>query len=598
MRYNANVMDEVGVVREKIDVVALIGETVQLKKAGKNFKGLCPFHNEKSPSFMVSPDRQIWHCFGCQKGGTVFDFVMEQEHIEFGEALRLLAKRAGVTLQTRGVNSGLSEKKERLYQLNSLAMEYYHYILTQHKAGKKALEYVQARGIKDKVISTFRLGFAPHQRDALTSYLIKKKHFTPEELIEAGIATQSGRSVVDFFWNRLIFPLYDHRENVVGFSGRILDNGALGPKYINTRETIIYHKGETFYGIHVTKDSIQKAKQAILVEGEFDVISCFQAGIPNVLAVKGTALTPMQVTLLARYAEKITICFDGDHAGQDAIKRSIPLIDKKNLQTTVVLIPGSKDPDEALKTNELMFKQALKHDVSVYDYLFDQAVSSADVKTAEGKREIADSFLPTLASIENMIIREHYLKKLSGIIDTSYENLVKEIDRLSRPIQAKEGMVTESEKRTREEILEEYLVSLILQSDEPRKAVDVSVQMLAGSIGKERAYQKIIYQLIEFVQDLQATFDHTTFSTSLPDELRSMYNKSLLFPLPKLSKETFLTEVRKTAQQLRELYLRSKIKRLGEQIKQKEKEGDSEAVHTLQISFNEAAKLLQDNTAM
>src|SRR6185503_8285426 len=144
MRYNANVMDEVGLVREKIDVVALIGETVQLKKAGKNFKGLCPFHNEKSPSFMVSPDRQIWHCFGCQKGGTVFDFVMEQEHIEFGEALRLLAKRTGVTLQTRGVNSGLSEKKERLYQLNSLAMEYYHYILTQHKAGKKALEYVQA----------------------------------------------------------------------------------------------------------------------------------------------------------------------------------------------------------------------------------------------------------------------------------------------------------------------------------------------------------------------------------------------------------------------------------------------------------------------
>lgn len=591
-------MDEVALVREKIDVVSLIGETVQLKKAGKNFRGLCPFHSEKSPSFMVSPERQIWHCFGCQKGGTVFDFVMEQEHIEFGEALRILAKRAGVTLQTRGANVGLSEKRERLYQLNTLAMEFYHYILMKHKAGQKALEYVRNRKINDKVIETFRLGFAPHQRDALTTFLIKKKHFTSAELIEAGVSIQSERSVVDFFWNRLMFPLYDHRGNIVGFSGRILEENARGPKYINTRETLLYHKGETFYGIQVTKDAIQKTKQAILVEGEFDVISCFQAGIPNVLAVKGTALTPMQVTLLSRYAEKITICFDGDHAGQEAIKRSIPLIDKKNLQTTVVIIPGSKDPDEALKTNELSFKQALKHDVSVYDYLFDQAVASADATTAEGKREIADSFLPTLASIENMIIREHYLKKLSVLIDTSYENLTREIERLGQPNQTKVGVVTEPEKRSREEILEEYLTSLIVQSDDPKKAVTTSIEILANSMGKERAYQKIIYQLIEFSQTFQNAFDHTSFSAKLPHELMPLYNKSLLFPLPKLTAEAFLAEVRKTALQLRELYLRTKIKQLSEQIKQKEQEGNTEAVHHLQLSFNEAAKLLQESNAI
>ena len=576
-------MDEVAQVREKIDIIALIGEVVQLKKAGRNFKGLCPFHSEKSPSFMVSPERQIWHCFGCSLGGSVFDFVMEQEHIEFGEALRLLAKRAGVILQTRGIDSGLSAKKERLYQLNCLAMEFYHYILTHHKAGEKALAYVRGRQINDKIIETFRLGFAPHQRDALVSYLIRKKHFVPEELLEAGVATQSGRQTVDFFWNRLMFPLYDHRENVVGFSGRILDLIANGPKYINTRETLLYHKGETFYGMQVTKDAIMKTKQAILLEGEFDVLSCFQAGITNVLAVKGTALTPMQVNLLARYAEKITICFDGDHAGQEAIKRSIPLIDKKNLQTTVVVIPGSKDPDEALKTNELGFKQALKHDVSVYDYLFDQAIASADGKTAEGKRQIADSFLPTLASIENMIIREHYLKKLSSVIDTTYENLLKEVDRLDRP-NIQESVAKEPEKRTREEVLEEYLASLMVQSDDVTQAVTLGIDVLAGSMGKERAYQKIIYHLIE----------QKVAKTQLPDELMHVYHKSLLFPLPKLSQESLLAEIKKTALQLRGLYLRAKIKQLSEQTKEKERDGDRQAVSTLQITLNETTKQLQD----
>ena len=217
-------MDQVAEIRDKLDLAALISEYVPLKKAGRNFKAPCPFHNEKSPSFVVSPERQIWHCFGCGKGGDCYTFLMEYERLEFPEALRMLAKRVGVELQQRGSQqAGLASQKERLYQCNSLAKEFYHYVLTDHKVGQKAREYLKDRGITEAVIKTFMLGFAPSTGTALTQYLTKKKGFTNEEVVEAGLAYQRGPTPQDFFWGRLMFPLIDHRDNVVGFSGRVLD---------------------------------------------------------------------------------------------------------------------------------------------------------------------------------------------------------------------------------------------------------------------------------------------------------------------------------------------------------------------------------------
>ncbi|MGH9856735.1 MAG: DNA primase, partial [Acidobacteriota bacterium] len=328
-------MDEVAQIREKIDIVALISEYVPLKKAGRNFKAPCPFHTEKSPSFVVSPERQIWHCFGCQKGGDCYTFLMEYERLEFPEALRLLAKRTGIELAQRGASKGLISQKERLYQANSLAKEYYHYVLTKHKAGERARSYLKNRGITEKVMQTFMLGFSPSNGTALSQYLTQKKRFSNEEVVAAGLAFQRGQRIQDFFWGRLMFPLIDHRDNVVGFSGRLLEPKENVGKYVNTRETLIYHKGEHFYGLSVTKDAIRRADQAIIVEGEFDVISCFENGIANVVGVKGTALTESQVNLLARFAQKITFCFDGDKAGQEAIKRSLAIVEKKGITPTV-----------------------------------------------------------------------------------------------------------------------------------------------------------------------------------------------------------------------------------------------------------------------
>jgi DNA primase len=586
-------MDQVAQVRERIDIVELLSEFLTVKKAGRNFKAVCPFHNEKSPSFVISPERQIWHCFGCSKGGDVFTFLMDYEHLEFPEALRLLAKRAGIELTQDRYLAGQNSKKEAVYKVNKNAADFYHFVLTKHPAGKKALAYLAERGITDKLIETFAIGYAPRVGSVLSKYLLSKKKHTEEQLLEAGLVTRKGYRLSDFFFNRIMFPLMDHRDNVVGFSGRSLQADASGPKYINTRETIAYHKGDLVYGLHITKEAIRKENQAILVEGEFDVISCFKHGVSNVVAVKGTALTENQVNLLSRFAEKITVCFDGDNAGQEAIRRSLPIIEKKGLNTTVVVIPGGKDPDESLSKNELAFKMAVKHDENVYQYLLDLAVKTHGTDTIEAKRKIADDVLPIYGSIQNEIIKEHYLKKLSMELDTTLDSIAKELEkRRTKQTSPISAIITAKEKRSREELLEEYLVSLILQSDVPKAACQLAVNILSDSMTKERAYQKILHHLLDFFSESE-TFDSRSFAQSLPTELVPSYDRSLLFPLPAFKEsESIMGEVEKVANQLNVVYLRTKMKELAAKIKITEKEGDEERAEKLRQSYADLAARL------
>jgi DNA primase len=591
-------MDQVAQIRDKIDIVQLISEYITVKKAGRNFKANCPFHNEKTPSFVISPERQIWHCFGgCNKGGDVYSFLMEYEKLEFPEALRILAKRAGVELATGNFASAESSKKERLYQLNSLAKEYYHYVLTKHKAGKKALDYLINRQIDPKVIETFSLGFSPPEGNSLVKYLIDKKRFSKDEVIDAGLAYQRGRDLVDFFRGRLMFPLIDHRDNVVGFAGRILDNSETTSKYINTRETLIYHKGDQIYGFNVTKDAIRREGQAIIVEGEFDVLSCFQNGVANVIAVKGTALTESQVSLLARFTQKITFCFDSDKAGQEAIKRSLSVVEKKGITPTVIEIPGMKDPDEAISENPVAFKKAVRQDISVYDHLLTHALSSVDTGTPEGKKKVADEVLPFIAQISNEIIKEHYLKKLAEGLDTSYESIVKEIDRIivreTRQTQPSLKPQDSDVKRTKEEVLEEYLLALIVQSERPKKAIHKAVAILSDSMSRERAYHKIMDHLLDHAEKSE-NFDGKVFADDLPKELLPTFDTSALFPLPVFQNEDMLfIEVEKAAHQLKKAYIQEKMKKLSQEIKQKEKNGEEKGIEILQKQYSDLAAHLQ-----
>lgn len=586
-------MDQVAQIREKIDIVSFLSDYMTLKKAGRNFKGLCPFHNEKSPSFMVSPERQMWHCFGCSKGGDIYTFLMEYEHIEFPEALRILAKKAGVELVQSRAQAGLSSKKEQLYSINALAAEYYHYLLTKHAIGEAARKYLRERGLSEKIIQTFQLGFSPGAGNALVRYLRDKKSYPREDILEAGLAYERGRDLGDFFRARLMFPLVDHRDNVVGFSGRVLSSQVKTSKYINTRETLIYHKGEQFYGLNVTKDAIRKSGQAILVEGEFDVISSYQEGVSNVVAVKGTALTERQISLIGRYASKVTVCFDGDRAGQEAIKRSLPLIEKQNLTATVIILQNGKDPDEAIKNNPAEYKIAVKKDVNVYDYLFDAACKDQDVTTAQGKKAVSDAYLPVIASMSNAIIREHYLRKLSSALDTSYESISKELDRVSKKEQRPVKTEITPQKRTREEMLEEYLISLVVQSPAIPEALSSAMRILAPSLPEDTAQQKLLTHLVDFFSH-QEIFDSAAFSASLPPELLPAFDKSLLFPIPPLTdNESYLAEVNKVARQLREIYIREQIKKVSEEIVRKEKTGEATEIAALKEQYMHLVTLLQ-----
>ncbi len=587
-------MDPVAQIREKVDLVTFISEYIPVKKAGRNFNALCPFHGEKSPSFIISPERQLWHCFGCGKGGDVYTFLMDYEHMEFPEALRFLAKRTGIELASSSYDASTSTRKDQLYAINTLAAEYYHYILTKHEAGKDALAYLKNRGIDDRLLATFKLGFSPASGKALSSYLLQKKKFHPEDMVEAGLGIARGRDTLDFFRGRLMFPLIDHRDNVTGFSGRLLDEKTgFGGKYINTRDTLIYHKREQFFGLNITKEAIRKENQAILVEGEFDVMACFQNGISNVVAVKGTALTEQQVNLLARYAEKVSICFDGDSAGQEAIKRSLPILEKKALVTTVIVNPSGKDPDESLKTDAGLFKKAVKNDINVYDYLFDQSVAKSKVSSPDGKKKIGEELLPIINTIQNVIVREHYLRKLSTSLHTTYESIIKELDRLQKKEVKTVPIAVNKNQRSREETLEEYLIALILQYEQPNTALRTAVNVIADSMTAERAYQKIVTHLLTHF-DKSETFDHNHFGTKLPSELLPAYNTSLLFPLPIFgAPEKHLEEVTKVSTQLRELYLKQAIKSITEQIKEKEQAGEVTSVEQLKEKYSRFVALLK-----
>lgn len=597
-------MDDVAKVRERLDIVALISEYIPVKKMGRNFKALCPFHTEKTPSFVVSPERQIWHCFGCNLGGDCFTFLMEYEKLEFIEALRILAKKTGVELSASGFQTGLSARREKIYVLNKIAMDFYHFVLTKHSAGKQALTYLlNERNIDTHLIGTFKLGFSPKSGIALSDYLINKKKYKKEDLVEAGLVFERGpspssdgsgqASVLDFFKNRLMFPLFDHRGNVAGFSGRAIDTDYYGGKYINSRETPVYHKGSMFFGLNLAKDEIKKQDRAIVTEGEFDAISVVSIGFKNVIAIKGTALTEDQANLLSRFTQNISLCFDQDLAGFEATKRSLSVLEEKGFSISVVVITNGKDADEAIKNDPFAFKKAVKENFSVYDYIFDHTFALFNKNLIDGKRQISNELLPIIHNIQNEIVKEHYLKKLSTELDTSYESLTRELARIAKKEVINKDLVFEKkDKRGRLEILEEYLLSLIIQDDNPKEALGKAKKILQDYKFEALAYQKIINNLTIYFEK-QETFDGKEFLVFLPQELVQAFDTCFLFPLPKFannlkSKE----EVEKVARELRALFLKNKIQAVAQDLKNEEKDQNSRKKESLEKELSVLIGLL------
>lgn len=582
-------------IKQKIDIVSLISEYTPLKKMGRNFKARCPFHNEKSPSFVVSPERQIWHCFGCGAGGDQFEFIEKIENVDFVEALQILAKKAGVKLTEFKYDSQTSQKKDRLYQINHLASEYYHYLLVNHDSGEKALDYILKRGITKKSLELFKIGYAPNSWEGVSRFLLKKG-FTEVELEEAGlvIRDKSGRSFYDRFRGRLMFTLKDHRGNVVGFAGRKLptDNpeDEKEAKYVNSPETPVYIKGNVLYGMDLTRDSIRSKNQAIVVEGEIDAISSYQAGLDNIVAIKGSALTEGQLHLLKRYCDTLLLSLDADLAGDLAARRGIELAENIGFTIKVVRLIFGKDPNECIEKDPKFWRESVKNAVPIYDFYIDSSITKFNPEEAEGKKRICDEILPLLLKIENLVVREHYLKILAIKIKTTVDVLtlqmgkIRKEEKLPRFTTNKEKDHEEDAvKKDRREQLEEYLLALVLQSLKPGNWQDKLTQ--AVNYYKDSALKKILLRINEYI-DHGIKWEIKTFVEKLPEELVPTVDRLFLYDT-QVTADNLEEEFINTFGKIKYLYLKNELLLIGEKISNTD---DGEELRKLNAKFEETTR--------
>jgi len=556
-------MSDVDEVKSRLNIVDIIGERVTLKKAGRNFKGLCPFHREKTPSFMVSSERQSFHCFGCGKGGSVIDFVMEYEHVDFLEALEELARRAGITLTKRIGDSPQQQLKEKIYEVNALASDYYQYMLTKHRLGEKALLYLKNRGISDKSIKTFGLGYSPNSWDALSRFL-KKKKYSDQIVDHAGLAVRGNRGFYDRFRGRVMFTLRDHRGNVVGFSGRVLDPSVKEAKYINTSETSVYIKSNVLYGLDITKKEIVTSQEAILMEGEFDVISSFQEGIGNVVAIKGSALTEGHAQLLKRFAKSLVFCLDSDIAGDAAARRGMDVAEELGFDMKAIIIPSGKDPDEAVRSDPVGFKKAVQSAIPVYDFFLESIRKRFDLGSASGKKKASEELLPLLQRMTNAIVRGHYVKKLAKLLSVSEENIEEEMRKVKRPVDEiqKTGEVNTTPSLSRMDTLELYTLALLLQGKTQEMWLELS-QAIPLSDFSYLPVRRILKALETYIAGCR-NFSITEFVNALPSELHSILDQAYLWDISQVAEDenTYKDEWKKTVRELHRSIVRKKIQNL------------------------------------
>lgn len=413
-------MDAAAEVKARLSIEDVISEYVQLKRTGRNYKGLSPFTNEKTPSFIVSPEKQIWHDFSSGKGGDMFSFVMEVEGLDFRGALEFLARKAGIDLdQFKSARSGASGKlKVRTTEALELAARFYQKQLT---VNKPALNYlINKRGFSKETILAWQLGYSPNKGSALVDFLTKQG-FTTDEMQRAGLVSMRGRGARDMFRGRVMIPLCDASGQVVGFTARLLADEPNSPKYINTPATIVYDKSRQIFGLHLAKEAIRKEGYVVVAEGNLDVITSWQAGVKNVVASAGTAMTEQHLKTLKRFTGDIRLSFDSDRAGINATERVIPLAQKAEVSLRIISISGAKDPDELIKQDVRLWKQAIEQSIYAPDWLIERYLTEVDTKTAAGKKAFSDTLLATIRRLRDPVEQEHYLKKIAELTDTSLE---------------------------------------------------------------------------------------------------------------------------------------------------------------------------------
>lgn len=575
-------------IKQKLDIVDFIREYIPVKAVGANFQALCPFHGEKTPSLVISPEKQIWHCFGCGKGGDAFSFLMEMEGLSFPEAVRELAPKVGVIL--RNDNPETYSKRNRLLDIMALSVKYYHHILGT-KTGEKYLAYLKKRGITQEIIDEWQIGYSLDSWDSLHNFLIARplegKKYLSQEIFEAGLLTRKEGSnhFYDRFRDRIMFPVNDVNGNPIAYSARLnpeVVNDKVG-KYINSPQGPIYDKSRVLFGLDKAKSHIKNKDLVIVVEGQMDVIACHQFGYKNTVASSGTALTTEQVALLKRYTNNIALCFDADAAGQLAADRGIKEAMAAEMNISVIIIPSGKDPDEALRQDPSSFELAVTEAKPMMEYYFDKVTAGLDLSTVDNKKEVAKKMLAMIAKLANKIEAAYWLKTTAQALETDEnalrESLPKEtIKETSSPIKTPQVAL-----KAREEQLSELLLAIIIRFPDFIAYVISKMELLWVENEENRSFYK---NLIIYYNKTKA-LDYSGFREYLAQEADG--SADILDRLILLGEKDFYSyeaknvqeEIIKIIVELKKYYLQKQIAMAQKAMANAEKSGNVDAINKI-----------------
>ncbi len=582
--------ETVSEVRERANILEVVSDYVSIKKTGRNYKGLCPFHSEKTPSFMVNEEKQIFHCFGCGEGGDVFTFLMKIGHFSFPEAVETLAKRYGVRLSPREVSPAKKKevaKREVLFQINQVASDYFHDLLFRHKEGEPGRNYFAQRGMSKEFLETYRLGYSLDRWDGLVQHLQERK--LPFEMArELGLLfPKKKEGWYDVFRGRIIFPIVDVHQRVVGFGGRVIKEGQ--PKYINSSESIIYHKGEVLYGLQAAKQSIAEKDGVIIVEGYFDLLTLHQYGFKNSVATLGTALTTQHIRTLKRHTKNFITLFDGDEAGIHASLRTLPLFLEEEVWPKIVALPKGEDPDGFLrKGNRDELERRVVVAVPLFDFFLESLRRTYDVKSIEGKVKVAEEGLTLIRRIPEGIRRNFYVKTLAEKVDIE-EAMLYDMLRASpkyriHHIKGREELKNPPEKKTFPRS-EEMIVRLMVQ--QPHLIPKISEE------GILREFESPF--LVEMAEDLQA-FYQTKGKLDLAEALGRVEEDlkggicAFVFQENGLEGGDLERVLEDCIQKIREGRLKRDKKELLKRIKEAEKQKGEKGLDALLLERQELAK--------
>jgi len=571
-------------IKNKLDVVDLISGYIRLQKAGRNYKAPCPFHSEKTPSFMVSSERQLWKCFGCNKGGSVFDFVMEMEGVEFGDALKILAQRTGVELKK--MDPKLKTERTRLYEICQLANLFFVKQLEASKSGKGIRKYLSKRGLKAKTIKEWQIGYAPNQWRSLRDFL-NKQGYPVEEISKAGLAVDRG---YDRFRDRIMFPIRDLNGVIVGFTGRENpDNPAeqMG-KYINTPNSLIYDKSRVLYGLDKAKLDIKRNNYCLLVEGQTDVIMSHQAGFTNTIASSGTALTDQQLKIIKRYTDNLAMAFDMDIAGEAATKRGIDLALQFGFNAKVISLPDNQDPADYIRKKASLWKEAVAKAQGLMDFYITTAFSKNNPETAEGKKEIGKIVLPMIKKVSNKVEQAHWVQELAKKLKVQEVVLTEEMGKIKDEIVVQEQNPIQARPKNKISNLEEYTLGLVLTNSKIfRKCQDEPCYLFTNPELEE------IFKIVK--DDKSKRISLKRFRENLPKHLLNRANEVIFgIEAQKDMVDEFEPdkEVKFCFNQLRKRYFQERLNQLNLSIQEAEGNKDRTSLKELTKEFNELSKQL------